>query len=78
LLTNTFTMDIDTRSLYEGKMNLIVDRFRTAFGIRNGKGVFIIQVMDFGNNVAREHFFKNTNDMLNAAKFLKTCGLINV
>jgi hypothetical protein len=71
-------MDTDMRSLYEGKMNFILDRFRTAFGVREGKGVFMIQVMDFGNNVAREHFFKNTNDMINAAKFLKNCGLVNV
>ena len=76
--SDAFNMDTETRSLYEGKMNLILDRFRTAFCIREGKGVFMIQVMDFGNNVAREHFFKNTDEMLNAARFLKNCGLINI
>jgi hypothetical protein len=71
-------MEAVMRSLYEGNMNVSLNRFRSAFSVRNGSSFFIIQVMDSENNVAREHYFKNTDDMLNAAKFLKRCGLINV
>lgn len=63
--------------LYEGKMNFILDRFRglVSFTKETAKMQWILQVMDFGRNVHREHKFEDYDTYMTAAQFLVDCGL---
>ena len=70
-------MDPAFKALYEGKMNFILDRFRgvIAVDMNNGNTEWILQVMDFGQNLHREHKFDNYESYMTAAQFLVDCGL---
>jgi len=70
-------MDPKFEALYKGKMNFILDRFRgvIAVDMNNGNTEWILQVMDFGGNIHREHSFSDRETYETSARFLIECGL---
>ena len=63
--------------LYEGKLNMIIDRFRGIIEVNKDTGEvsWTIQVMDFGRNICREHKFADREQYVLTAQFLIDCGL---
>ena len=72
------TVSREIKELYDGKINFIVNRFRIAFSARNGRSTWIIQILDNENNISREHYFNNLNDVNVATAFLKENQMLNV
>jgi hypothetical protein len=63
--------------MYKGKMNFILDRFRGGIVVdrTTGQIQWILQVMDFGGTIHREHSFSDRKTYETSAQFLIECGL---
>ena len=72
------TVSREIKELYDGKINFKVNRFRTAFAAREGQSTWIIQILDVEDNIAREHYFTNLNDVNIVTAFLKKNQMLNV